>query len=82
MRACEVEWLCGVREVLHEGEALREGRCVLLLGGRILGDGTLELLAGQEEGREVPKSCGSRAIEDAVEEVVLEAGGCEGPKVL
>ena len=73
-----------MREGFHEGEAVTEGRGggVLLLGGGILGDGTLELLAGQEEGREVPKSCGSRAIEDAVEEVVLEAGGCEGPKVL
>lgn len=55
---------------------------MLLLGGGIIGDGTLELLTGQEEGREVPQSSCSGAIEHTVEEVVLEAGSCEGPKML
>ena len=80
-----VEWLDAGGEGLHEGEAIREGRCggvLLLLGGGILGDGTLELLACQEEGREVPQSSCSGAIEDTVEEIVLEAGSCEGPKML
>ena len=49
----------------------------VLLGG-ILVDGTLELLAGQEESREVPKSSCSGAIEDTVDKVVLETGCSEG----
>jgi len=53
----------------------------VLIGG-ILVDGTLELLACQEESREVPQSCSPGAIEDTVDKVVLEAGCCEGSKML
>jgi hypothetical protein len=53
----------------------------VLLGG-ILVDGTLELLACQEESREVPQSCCPSAIEDTVDKIVLEAGCCDGSKML
>ena len=53
----------------------------VLLGG-ILVDGTLELLTCQEESREVPQSSCPGAIEDTIDKIVLEAGCCEGSKML